>query len=86
MRWRYKIRLQAEWAGYYLARGDLKPASSHAMASLQLAEGTLSRKHMAWAHKLLADIAALEERMDDARGYYETALRILEAYPCPVIE
>ena len=24
--------------------------------------------------------------MDDARGHYQTALRILEAYLCPVIE
>src|SRR6202035_2738248 len=52
-RWRYNLRLQAELASYWIARGDLKVAASHAAASLQRAEATRSRKHLAWAHKLL---------------------------------
>jgi tetratricopeptide (TPR) repeat protein len=86
LRWRFNIRLQAELASYAIARGDLKLAASHAGASLQQAEKTAARKHAAWAHKLLADIGALEERMEDARRHHETALRILAGHPCPVIE
>jgi hypothetical protein len=56
------------------------------VASLQEAEKVSARKHMAWAHKLLADIATLEERMEDARRHQDTALRILAGHPCPVIE
>jgi tetratricopeptide (TPR) repeat protein len=86
LRWRFNIRLQAELASHAAARGDLTRAASHAVTSLQQAEKVAARKHMAWAHKLLADIAALEERMEDARRHQETALHILAGHPCPVIE
>src|SRR5262249_31310993 len=59
-RWRYNLRLQAELASYWITRGDLKAAAAHAAAALQRAEATLSRKYIAWAHKLLGDVAALE--------------------------
>jgi hypothetical protein len=85
MRWRYNLRLQAELARYWIARGDLKAAASHATAALQGAEATLSRKYVAWAHKLLGDIAALEERIEDSQGHYADALGIFERYPCPTI-
>jgi tetratricopeptide (TPR) repeat protein len=84
--WRYQIRLQAELASYWIARGDVKAAGAHATASLQGAEATLSRKHLAWAHKLLGDIAALEERVEDGQRYYATALSVLQRHPCPTIE
>jgi tetratricopeptide (TPR) repeat protein len=84
--WRYQIRLQAGLASYWIARGDLKVAASHAAASLQGAESTLSRKHLAWAHKLLGDIAALEERVEDGQRHFETALGVLQHHPCPTIE
>jgi tetratricopeptide (TPR) repeat protein len=85
-RWRYNLRLQAELASYWIARGDLKAAASHAAASLQGAEATLSRKHLAWAHKLLGDIAAQEERVEDGQRHYATALAVLQRHPCPTIE
>jgi hypothetical protein len=85
-RWRYNIRLQAEFASYWIVGGDLKMARSHAAASLRLADTALARKHMAWAHKLLGDIAALEGRVEDARGEYAAALLLLEAYRCPTVE
>src|SRR5260370_36166225 len=69
-----------------MVRGDLKAATSHAAASLQGAEATLSRKHLAWAHKLLGDIAALEERVEDGQRHYATALGVLEHHRCPTIE
>jgi tetratricopeptide (TPR) repeat protein len=85
-RWRYNLRLQAELASYWIARGDLQAAASHATASLQGAQATLSRKHVAWAHKLLGDIAALEERVLDGQRSYATALAVLQGHPCPTIE
>jgi tetratricopeptide (TPR) repeat protein len=85
-RWRYNLRLQAELASYWITRGDLQAAASHATASLQGAEVTLSRKHLAWAHKLLGDIAALEERVEDGQRHYATALEVLQHHPCPTIE
>jgi tetratricopeptide (TPR) repeat protein len=86
MRWRYRIRLQAELASYWITREDLQAASCHAGTSLHLAESSLSRKHVAWGHKLLGDIAALEERMEEAQSRYQRALGILAGHPCPVIE
>jgi tetratricopeptide (TPR) repeat protein len=85
MRWRYNLRLQAELASYWIARDQLKAAASHAAAALHQAEVTLSRKYIAWAHKLLGDIAALEERVEDGERHYATALGVLQRYPCPTI-
>jgi len=58
----------------------------HAAAALESARKTLSRKHWAWAHKLLGDIALLEDRPLDARHEYEQALAILQHHACPIIE
>jgi tetratricopeptide (TPR) repeat protein len=85
-RWRYNLRLQAELATYWITRGDLKAAAAHATAALQGAEATLSRKYIAWAHKLLGDIAALEERVADGQRDYATTLAVLQRHPCPTIE
>jgi tetratricopeptide (TPR) repeat protein/predicted Ser/Thr protein kinase len=85
-RWRYKIRLQAEQASYWIGRGDLKQAAAFAGASLESAKSTLSRKHWAWGHKLFGDIALLEDRAPHARREYEQALSILEHHACPIIE
>jgi tetratricopeptide (TPR) repeat protein len=85
-RWRYQLRLQAELASYWTTRGDLKAAAVHAAAALQVAEATLSRKYLAWAHKLLGDIAVREERLDAGQRSYAAALAVLERHPCPTIE
>jgi tetratricopeptide (TPR) repeat protein/predicted Ser/Thr protein kinase len=86
LRWRFNIRLQAELASYAIARGDLKRATAHASASLKLAEQVKGRKHVAWAHKLLGDIAALDERVEDGQRHYAAALRVLQRHACPIIE
>jgi tetratricopeptide (TPR) repeat protein len=86
MPWRYNLRLQAGWSSYWISEGDLKAAAMHATAALQEAEATRSRKYIAWAHKLLGDIAALEERVDEGERHYTTALGILVHHPCPIIE
>ncbi len=85
-RWRFNIRLQAELASYWLARGDLGVAASHAAACVKSADKTCSHKYRAWGHKLLGDIASLEDRVNDARCEYETALQILGDYRCPTID
>jgi tetratricopeptide (TPR) repeat protein len=85
-RWRYNIRTQAELANYWIARGDLKLATSHASTSLEAAEKTLSRKYIAWAKKILGDIAVLDDRVEDGKKYYGAALNLLNIYPCPTIE
>ena len=85
-RWRYAIRMQAEMTSYWICRGDLKMAAMHAAACLQAAETPRARKYLAWGHKLLGDIALLEERMDDARRGYQTALDVLARNPCPMLE
>src|SRR5262249_2744532 len=45
-----------------------------------------ARKHMAWANKLLGDVAAAEERVEDARRSYDAGLEVLAHHPCPIIE
>ena len=85
-RWRYNIRQKAEMARYWMAQGDTKKAAKSAAESLALAEPRKARKHMAWAHKLLGDIAVMEERFGDSRTEYESALTVLRCHPCPTIE
>ena len=72
-RFQYNVRLQAELASYWIVRGDLKAAVSHAKRALQGAKATRFRKHVAWAHKLMGDIAGLEERVEDGQRHYGTA-------------
>jgi serine/threonine protein kinase/tetratricopeptide (TPR) repeat protein len=85
-RWRYNLRLQVGLAGYWIARGDLKLAGSHAAACLHSADKTRSRKYVAWGHQILGDIASLEDRVEDAQREFETALRVFRTHPCPTIE
>ncbi len=85
-RWRYNIRLKAEMARYWMRQGETKKAAQSADESLALAEPRKARKHMAWAHKPLGDIAVMEERFIDARHNYEAALSVLEHHHCPTIE
>jgi tetratricopeptide (TPR) repeat protein len=81
-RWVYHPRLQGELANYWITRGDLKEAGVHAAASL---EGK-NPKRRAWAHKLQGDIAVLDDRVHDAAGEYDAALRLIKQFPCPTIE
>jgi len=61
-RWVYTIRFQAAYAEYWLMKGDPAEAARYATASLNLAGVTRRRKHIAWASKLLGDLAAMEGR------------------------
>jgi len=85
-KWRFAIRLAIEKAWYWLAAGDLAKAHDAAEAALSRAEAALARKHAASAHKLLGDIARLEDKPDRAAEEYTAALEILRRYPCPLIQ
>ena len=82
-RWRYNTRLQAELARYWILRGSLEPATTHATACLEAAEASQSHKYIAWAHKVFGDIATLEDRVDVATQEYGIALQTVHTHPCP---
>ncbi len=85
-RWRYNIRAKAELARYWLLQGDTRQAQQYAAESIAIAEPRRVRKHLAWAYKILGDVATAEERMADARSEYETAMGLLDQHHCPLIE
>ena len=85
-RWRYNIRLKAELARYWLVLGDTSQTHRYASESVALAKPRKARKHVAWGHKILGDVAVAEERFADAHREYQTALRILQQHRCPIIE
>ena len=85
-RWRYYIRLKATFASYWITRGDTKKAAVCASESLEFCRPRKARKHMAWAHKLLGDIAVMEERFEDGRREYAAALETLKNHQCPTVE
>ena len=85
-KWVFQTRLEVEWASYWIARGDTRQAGIHAQAALAITRRSLVRKYMAWSHRLLGDIAAQEDRVEDAAREYEAALGILGQFPCPGVE
>jgi tetratricopeptide (TPR) repeat protein len=84
--WRQLIRVEEVSAAYWLTAGDVEKAAAHAISALEQAKQTLSRKHIAWSRKLLGDVAAHQERYDEAARSYEAALELLTSHPCPLIE
>jgi tetratricopeptide (TPR) repeat protein len=85
-RWVSYPRLQAEWCSYWVARGDLTRALSSARLSLEHAGRTRIFKRMAWAYKLMGDIAVLEDRIVESRRQFGAALELLTSHRCPTIE
>jgi hypothetical protein len=67
-------------------KGDPAEAARYATASLNLAGVTRRRKHIAWASKLLGDVAAMEDRPREAVAHYQAGLSELERHPCPSIQ
>jgi DNA-binding winged helix-turn-helix (wHTH) protein len=86
LRWRFMIRLELENANYWLARRDLVKTRASARLALAKAEAVLARKHIAWSHKLLADVELLEGNPGKAVTECRIACDILGYYPCPFIE
>ena len=85
-RWVYTIRFHSARAEYWLARGNPAEAGTCATASLDLARTTRRRKHIAWAHKLLGDVAAMEDRPREAVAQYAAGLSTLQRHPCPSVQ
>jgi tetratricopeptide (TPR) repeat protein len=84
-RWRYNIRLQATMAQYWMMKGDLAMARKYAVISKEAAQKHVSKKHLAWALKILGEIAFLEDNVADSQKHYEDALSLLTTTPCPII-
>jgi hypothetical protein len=85
-RWVYTIRFHAAFAEYWLSKCQPAEAATCAKASLQLASATRRRKHIAWARKLLGDVAAMEDRPRDAVASYLAGLSELQHHPCPSVQ
>jgi tetratricopeptide (TPR) repeat protein len=85
-RWVYSIRYHAAHAEYWLAKGNPAAARTCATASLDLARTTRRRKHIAWARKLLGDVAVMEDRPSEAVTHHEAGLTALLRHPCPSVE
>ncbi len=85
-RWRYNIRLQAEYARYWIAQGDLSAARRSAQACQTAAAKHQARKHLAWSHRILGEIAMLEDDVEAAASHLDESLRVLDQYPCPTVE
>jgi tetratricopeptide (TPR) repeat protein/predicted Ser/Thr protein kinase len=85
-RWRYNIRWHAEYARYWIARGDLAAARNSAEACQTAATKHQARKYLAWSQKILGEIALLEDDVEAATLHFDESLRILSKYPCPTIE
>ena len=85
-RWVYAIRFDAARAEYWLAKNDPAEAARCARASLDLATTTRRRKYIAWARKLLGDVAAMEDRPQEAITHYEAGLSSLHGHPCPSVQ
>jgi hypothetical protein len=47
-KWVVQTRLEAEWASYWIARGDTRQAATHAQAALDITRRSLVRKYMVW--------------------------------------
>jgi DNA-binding winged helix-turn-helix (wHTH) protein/tetratricopeptide (TPR) repeat protein len=84
--WRQMIRVEEVAAAFWLAAGDIEKAAAYAISALEHAKQTLSRKHIAWSRKLLGDVAAHQERYAEAVRSYELALKVVDSYPCPLVE
>jgi tetratricopeptide (TPR) repeat protein len=85
-RWVYTIRFHAAFAEYWLLKGDPAKADRCAKASLELASTTRRRKHIAWARKLLGDVAVMEDRPREAVTSYHAGLSELQHHPCPSVQ
>jgi len=84
-RWRYSIRLQAATSEYWLAQGDLAQATEYARRLLDVAADYDSRKYVAWAHKLLAEVAIAQGDEMRAEAEFNTALEKMRERPVPLV-
>ena len=85
-RWIYEVRYQYEFARYWIAEGDIRAAKAQLDSQLTLSRKVLRNKYIILGEKLVGDVAVLEDKPDVAQQHYESALKGVEARPCPTIE
>jgi predicted ATPase len=85
-RWLFQMRLFAGLATHQLAQGDLDETEKYARLLFESANRYESRKYMAIADKLLAEIAITRDDFTKAHAHLSTALNRLAAYSVPVVE
>jgi len=83
-RWRYRLRLEAATAEYWITQGDLDKASHHAHRLLQQANHFSARKYIAVAHKILGRISMLRDNGTESEKQFAEALKVLSEYPVAV--
>ena len=83
--WFFDIRKESALAEHYLGQGDVGLAREHATRLLAAASDKGTPTYGITAHKLLADVALAEGRMQDATASALTALDLLRVHPCPLI-
>ncbi|CAN5680712.1 hypothetical protein BH20ACI3_BH20ACI3_11140 [soil metagenome] len=84
-RWRYNIRLQAATAEHWLRGSDLERASQFALQLLDTATQYEAHKYIAWAHRLLAQVAIANGELAEGEKQLNAALSELREYPSPLV-
>ncbi len=85
-RWLFQMRLFAGLATHHLAQGDLEETEKYARLLFEYANRYESRKYMAIADKLLAEIAVARDDFTKAHAHLSSALNRLAGYSVPVVE
>jgi predicted negative regulator of RcsB-dependent stress response len=68
-----------------LRQSDLGKAKEFTETLFSTANNFKTRKYVAVAHKLRAEIAIVEGKPEVARAEYQAALDLLDEYPVPVV-
>ena len=85
MGWFFEIRKESALAEHCLGQGEVARAGEHATRLLAAASDKGTPTYGITAHKLLADVALAEGRLQDAVAALDTALDLLRVHPCPLI-
>ena len=83
--WFFEIRRESALAEHYLGRGEWGEAREHASRLLAAASDKGTPTYGIAAHRLLAECALAEGRLEEALASVSTALDLLHAHPCPLI-
>ena len=84
--WRFHhIRFHAGAAEHYLSQGDFVSASEHGRKLLENATRHEVPKYVAFAHKLLAEVAWAQGNFSEAEAELNAALAQLDTHPAPLL-
>jgi tetratricopeptide (TPR) repeat protein len=85
MGWFFEIRRVNALAEHHASRSEWAEVRAHAQALLVAASDKGTPTYGITAHKLLAEAALAEGRLDEAEVSVETALDLLRVHPCPLV-